>query len=96
MKVVIKTIGKDTSKDTKEEILKALKRCETHEDVLFKVFHEDFPPTKVEGGDIEGVEARPIIISKPGPMTTQASKIQIAIGRISDHDVAGKISVKLA
>ncbi|KAM0131350.1 hypothetical protein ACHAP3_007002 [Botrytis cinerea] len=96
IKVVIKTIAKDVSKNAKEEILKASKRCETHEDVLFKLFQEDFPPTKVEGGNIEGVGSRPIILSKPGPMTTQASKIQTAIGRISDHGIATKTSLKLA
>ncbi|TEY83174.1 hypothetical protein BOTCAL_0025g00350 [Botryotinia calthae] len=96
IKVVIKIIGKDTSKNTKEEILKASKRCETHMDALFKLFQEEFPPTKVEEGDIEGIEARPIIVSKPRPMTTQESKIQIAIGRISDHGIARNTSLKLA
>ncbi|EMR83347.1 putative phosphoglycerate mutase family protein [Botrytis cinerea BcDW1] len=96
IKVVIKTTAKDVSKNAKEEILKASKRCETHEDVLFKLFQEDFPPTKVKGGNIEGVGSRPIILSKPGPMTTQASKIQTAIGRISDHGIATKTSLKLA
>ncbi|TGO84234.1 hypothetical protein BPOR_0531g00040 [Botrytis porri] len=60
VKVVIKTIAKDTSTIAKEGILKASKRCEIHVNVLFKLFQEEPPPTKVEGVDIKGVEARPI------------------------------------
>ncbi|TGO64832.1 hypothetical protein BCON_0005g00290 [Botryotinia convoluta] len=96
IKVVIQIIAKDTPKITKEEILKASKRCETRVDGLFNLFQEELPPTKVEGGDIEGVKARPIIVSKQGPITKQPSKIPIAIRRIIDHDIARKTPLKAA
>ncbi|KAF5874380.1 putative phosphoglycerate mutase family protein [Botrytis fragariae] len=76
MKVVIQIVAKDTSKNTKEEILKVLKRCETDVDALFKIFQEELQPTKVEGGDIEGVKARPIIVLKQGPITKQPMRYQ--------------------
>ncbi|KAF7921441.1 hypothetical protein EAE99_007749 [Botrytis elliptica] len=96
IKVFIQIVAKDTSKNTKEKILRASKRCETHVDTLFKLFQEELPPTKVEGGDIEGVKARPTIGSKQGPITTQASKIPIAIGRMSHRDIVRKTPLKAA
>ncbi|KAF7901182.1 hypothetical protein EAF00_003403 [Botryotinia globosa] len=96
IKMVIQIVAKNTSKKIKEELLETSKICETHVDTLFKLFHEESPPIKVEGGDIEDVKARPIIGSKQGPITSQASKIPIAIERIKDHDIARKTPLKVA
>ncbi|KAF7887154.1 uncharacterized protein EAF02_003801 [Botrytis sinoallii] len=93
---LFKLLQRDISKNTKEKILRASKRCETHVDTLFKLFQEELPPTKVEGEDIEGVKARPTIGSKQGPITTQASKIPIAIGRMSHRDIVRKTPLKAA
>ncbi|TGO08437.1 hypothetical protein BTUL_0209g00070 [Botrytis tulipae] len=96
IKVVIQIVAKNTSKKIKKELLETSKRCETHVNTLFKLFQEESPPIKVEGGDVEDVKARPIIGSKQGPITSQASKIPIAIGKIKDHDTARKTSLKVA
>ncbi|KAF7944597.1 uncharacterized protein EAE97_005230 [Botrytis byssoidea] len=95
IKVVIQIVAKNTPKKVKEELLKTSKRCETHVDALLKLFQEESPPTKFEGGDIGDVKG-PIIGSKQGPITSQARKIPIAIGRIEDHDLARKTSLKVA
>ncbi|TGO39042.1 hypothetical protein BHYA_0062g00340 [Botrytis hyacinthi] len=96
IKVVIQIVAKNTSKKTEEEILKTSKRYETRLDALFKLLQEELPPTNVEGGGNEDVKARPIIGSKQRPITTQASKIPIAIWRIEDHDIARKTPLKVA
>ncbi|THV47592.1 hypothetical protein BGAL_0301g00120 [Botrytis galanthina] len=96
IKVAIQIVAKNTSKKTEEEILKISKSYETRLDALFKLFQEELPPTNVEGGGNEDVKVRPIIGSKQRPITTQASKIPIAIWRTKEHNTARKIPLKVA
>lgn len=96
IKMVIQIVAKNTSKKTEEEILKISKSYETRLDALFKLFQEELPSTNVEGGGNEDVKARPIIVSKQRPTTTQASKIPIAIWRIKERDTARKTPWKVA
>ncbi|TGO54604.1 hypothetical protein BOTNAR_0263g00050 [Botryotinia narcissicola] len=94
IKVVIQIVAKNTPKKVKEELLKTSKRCETYVDTLFKLFQDESPPTKFEGGDIEDVKG-PIIVSKQLPITSQKDTFESSIGQAHSINEAFGDSAKI-